>query len=275
MNQKIKNVLGGTIVVGILVLAYAAFSYVNYFGKSIQPSSFRSFSAVGEGKIVAIPDVAVFTFSVVTEGGKDIAALQTKNTDKVNNAIEFVKSSGVDAKDIKTQGYNLSPRYQYSTCREVFPTSLNSAGGTSVGSVSKVCPPAEIVGYTITQTVQIKVRSFAKVGDILSGVVSRGVNDVSQLSFQIDDPSAVQEQAREQAIQKAKARAEKVANAAGFRLGRLLSVDEGYTPYRVYNSLDYAVAESASSQNIKTPTPTVEPGSQEVTVDVTLRYEIE
>jgi len=271
MNQKIKNILGGTIVVGVLALGYAVLSYVNYYGKSIQPSSFRSFSATGEGKIIAIPDVAVFTFSVISEGGKDIADLQTKNTDKVNKAIEFVKSSGVDAKDIKTQGYDLSPRYQYSTCREILPVSP-TVGMES--NISKICPPAEIVGYTITQTVRVKVRDFAGVGDILSGVVSRGVNDVSQLSFQIDDPSTVQEQAREQAIQKAKARAEKVAAAAGFRLGRLLSVDEGYAPYRVYNSaLDYASAGSVYPE--KAPAaPTVEPGSQEITVDVTLRYEI-
>jgi len=225
MNQRIKNVLGGAIVLGILLLGYAALSYVDSYGKSIQPSSFRSFSAVGEGKVIAVPDVAVFTFSVVTEGGKDIATLQTSNTDKINKAIAFVKSSGVDAKDIETQGYDLSPRYQYSTCREVVPTSANTVTGSSISS-SKVCPPAEIVGYTITQTVQVKVREFAKVGDILSGVVSQGANNVSQLSFQIDDQSAVQEQAREQAIQKAKARAEKVAAAAGFSLGRLLSVDE-------------------------------------------------
>ena len=153
---------------------------------------------------------------MITEGDKDIASLQKKNTDSVNKTIEFVKSSGVDAKDIKTQAYNLSPRYQYSTCREVSP--VNSTVGAQ-GVVSKVCPPAEIVGYTITQTVQVKARDFAKVGDILSGVVSRGANNVSQLSFQIDDPSAVQEQAREQAIQKAKTRAQNIAAAAGFKLG--------------------------------------------------------
>ncbi|MFA6601573.1 MAG: SIMPL domain-containing protein [Candidatus Paceibacterota bacterium] len=280
MNQNIKNVLGAALVVGILVLGYSAFSYVNYYGKSIQPSSFRSFSAVGEGKIIAIPDVAVFTFSVLTEGDKDVAGLQTKNTDKVNKAIEFVKSSGVNAKDIKTQGYNLSPRYQYSKCNEVLPMNLPSGTEPSAGfayaGVSKICPPAEIVGYTITQTIQVKARDFTKVGDILSGVVSRGVNNVSQLSFQIDDPSAVQEQAREQAIQKAKARAEKVADAAGFKLGRLLSVDEGYAPYHVYNSkFDSSAAGVALPENSRTQALTVEPGSQEVTVDVTLRYEIE
>jgi hypothetical protein len=270
MDQRIKNVLGGVVALAVLLIGYASVSYVNSYDKSIQPSSFRSFSAAGEGKIVAIPDVAVFTFSVITEGGKDIAALQGQNTEKINKAIDLVKSKGVDAKDIQTQGYNLSPRYQYSTCREILPMPVEIGAGTSV---SKICPPAEIVGYTITQTVQVKARDFTKVGDILSGVVSQGVNNVSQLSFQIDDQSAVQEQAREQAIKKAKARAKKVADAAGFRLGRLLSVDEGYTPYRVYNSMDYATSGAISSE--KAPTaPMIEPGSQEVTVDVTLRYEI-
>ncbi len=266
MDYKIKNILIGAGALGILMLASAALLYANYYGRSIEPSSFRSFSAAGEGRIVAIPDVAVFTFSVITEGGKDIALLQSQNTDKVNKAIEFVKAKGVETKDIKTQSYNLSPRYQYYSCREILPDD-----GTNV--VGKVCPPAEIVGYTITQTVQVKARDFNKVGDILSGVIAQGANNVSQLSFEIDDQSAIQEQAREQAIMKAKARAEKVASAAGFSIGRLLGIDEGYTPYRVYNTLDYAKTESSSGAQAPVAS-TVEPGSQEVVVSVTLRYEI-
>ncbi len=90
-------------VIGVLAIGYAAYSFSDAYSKSIQPSSFRSFSASGEGKIVAVPDVAQFTFSVVSEGGKDLGALQKSNVEKTNKIIDFMKSKGVDSKDIKTQ----------------------------------------------------------------------------------------------------------------------------------------------------------------------------
>jgi len=51
-----------------------------------------------------------------------------------------------------------------------------------------------------------------------------------------------------------------------------LSIDEGYTPYTVYNS---KLDSSTSGMGVAAPERlAVEPGSQEVSVDVTLRYEI-
>lgn len=255
MDNKVKTYVSIAIVIAIFVFAYAAVSYVNEYSKAIQPSSFRSFSISGEGKVVAVPNIAQFSFSVITEGGKNIADLQKTNIDKTNKAIEFVKSKGVESKDIQTQSYNLTPRYQYSTCTR----------GT--------CPPAEIVGYTISQTVLVKIRAFDKIGDILSGVITSGANSVSQLSFTIDDPSSIQNQARIKAIQQAKEKAMEIAKATGFRLGRLLAIDESNTsPYR-YDSLKSAVGLGVAESSIA-PAPSIEPGSQDVTIDVTLKYEI-
>lgn len=256
MNEKVKNYLGIAIIIALLVLSSSAWFFIRTYSRSIEPSSFRSFSANGEGKITALPDIAQFTFSVITQGGVNIAELTKENTKKVNSAIDFIKAGGVEQKDIKTQNYNLEPRYQYFSCP---------------GDKAAACPPAEIVGYTITQTVLIKIRDFAKIGDLLSGIIKNGANSVSQLSFTIDDQTLLQDQAREQAITKAKERAKKIAMAGDFRLGRLLSIDEGIVyPYAAPLSFGMA-AETV----IKRSTPTIEPGSQEITVNVTLRYEIE
>lgn len=139
------------------------------------------------------------------------------------------------------------------------------------GSV-RPCPPAEIVGYTITQSVQVKVRDFSKVGEILSGVVEEGANTVSQLSFTIDEPDAVQNEARAEAIEKAKQKAKLVAKAGGFGLGRLLDIQEsGYLPPIYYAKEAFGRGGADMSSSVM---PAVEPGSQEVTVSVVLRYEI-
>lgn len=257
MTEKVKNYLGIVLIISILVVAFSAWKYVRYYGQSIEPSSFRSFSVSAEGKVVAVPDVAEFTFSVITEGGTDIASLQGENTEKTNQAIAFVKSNGVDAKDIKTRSYNLTPRYQRFSC----PRALGEV---------EPCPPPEIVGYTITQAVLVKVRDFTTIGTILAGVVQGGANTVSQLNFTIDDPDEPQGEARTEAITKAKEKAKSIAKVAGFRLGRLLSISEsGRTPPPIF------FREAALGVSAAPAVPAIEPGSQDVVVNVTLTYEIQ
>ncbi len=254
MALKIKNYLGVAIIVSVLILAFSAWNYADSYSKSIAPNA-RSFSVSGKGKITAIPDVAGFNFSVITEGGKNLGDLEKENAEKTNKAIEFVKASGVEAKDIKTENYGINPRYSNSYCP-------NLSGG--------VCPPPEIIGYAINQNIAVKVKDFGKISGIIEGVVKNGANSVSGLTFKIDDPTRAENEARKVAISKAKEKAKSVASAGGFSLGRLLSIDENNGPPIFYGMS--AVGKSADSA--PTP-PTIEPGSQEIVVNVSLRYEIQ
>ncbi len=209
MSDRTKNYLGWAIIIAVLAIAFSSVSYVRSFDKTIRPDSFRSFAVTGEGKAIGIPDVAEFNFTVLTEGGKDIAALRKANDEKSNKAIEFLKKSGVAGADIKTASYNLSPRYTNYNC------GYNATAGR------EVCPPPEIVGYSISNTVEVKMRQkmFDQVGTVLSGVVTAGANSVSQLNFTMDDPTEVENEARAIAINKAEAKAKAIAKAGGFSVG--------------------------------------------------------
>lgn len=253
MHEKVKNYLGVALTVSVLMLAFASWQFVGSYAKSADPFASRTLAVSGEGKAVAVPDIAEFTFSVITQGEKNLTSLRDQNTKKVNAALAFLKEEGVDEKDITTQFYNVEPRYQYYDCR---------TGG--------ICPPADIVGYEVNQGVLVKVRDFAKVGDLLAGVVQEGANEVSELRFTIDDPTAVQQSAREKAIKKAKEKAESIAEASGLRLGRLLTVEEG-SPIVPLSS---SVSKSALGMGGAEAVPEIQPGSQEVTIDITLRYEV-
>ncbi len=256
MDNKIKNYLGVAIIASVIMVALAAVFYVNSFSDSVRFSSSRNFSVSASGKSVGVPNIAEFVFSVITQGGKDVGALQKENSEKMNKAIDFLKAQKIDSKDIKTQNYSVKPRYKYRYC-----------SGASYG---ETCPPPEIVGYNITQTVDVKIRDFSKISDILSGAVAGGANSVSQLSFTVDDPTSLENQARAEAVQKAKQKATAIAEAGGFRLGKLLSIDEGggYAPAYKYD-MDLGMGGGGVES-----APRVEPGSQEVNVSVTLRYEI-
>ena len=122
MNSQVKNLVGYALVFALVVAGISSLWYVQTYSRAAEPTSFRSFSVSGEGKAVGIPDVAEFTFEVITEGGKNLAESQKANTQKTNAAIAFVKSKGVENKDIKTQSYNVEPRYQYFNCAPTTPT---------------------------------------------------------------------------------------------------------------------------------------------------------
>ncbi|MCK6462321.1 MAG: SIMPL domain-containing protein [Candidatus Pacebacteria bacterium] len=259
MDKKIKNYLGISAIVAMVIAAVSTLVFANIYSKSIQPSSYRSFSVSAEDKATAVPDVAQFSFSVISQGGKDIATLQKENSEKTNRAIGVAKASGVEDKDIKTAVYNVEPRYQFFTC----PNGRNN-------KTAEPCPPPEIVGYTVTQSVSVKVRNFEKTSEILSGIIQSGVNSVSQLSFTIDDPAVLENQARGGAIAKAIAKAESMAEAGNFKLGRLLSISEGgFIPRFGFEKAAFGMGGDTDSNP-----PQIEPGSQEITVNVVLTYEI-
>lgn len=238
----------------------AVFWYVSAYSRSVVPE--RSFTVSGEGKVVAVPDVAELSFGVLTEGGKNLADLQKQNTEKINRVITFLKEQGIDAKDIKTQYYNISPRYQYFSCPPVpFPLGVENF------SEIRPCPPSEIIGYSISQSVSLKVRELNKTGDILAGVVERGANTVSGPNFTIDDPIALQNEAREQAIKQAKDIAKSMAKAGGFRVGKLISIQEGFGGFPIPLQFEKVYGGGLGG-------PAIEPGSQEIAVNVTLIYEI-
>ncbi len=262
MEEIIKKHIGKPALIALFVFA------ISYAGSIISGIVYnfqtlknnypnQTIDIIGEGKVAAVPDVARFSLSVITEGGKNVGELQKENVEKGNQIINFLKTSGVESKDIQTQSYNVEPRYQNFSCPEK----------------DGPCPPPEIIGYTIRQEVLVKVRDLNKVGDLLSGAIDKGANFVSQLSFMVDDPTKLQNQARQEAIAKAKESAQVLANAGGFKLKRLFRIYEN--PTGISYLSDYGGKGGGGGESLTAISPTIESGSQEIVVQVTLTYEIE
>jgi len=258
-ENRAKRVLFWAGALALIAVAYSVFVLAGAFSNSLAASSSRSFTVVGEGKVTAKNDIAQFTYSVTIQGGKDIAKIKAESDSKTANILAYLKSQGVEAKDIKTVNYSLEPRYQYFAC-------------PAIQSASVPCRPSEIAGYTITQTDSVKIRNLTKVGTIVSGVLDKGANDVSQLTFTVDDQVALRDQARALAIAQAKVQAKNLAKAGAFQVGKILSINENQGPdyYLNREMAPKTVMMDAGAGSVAS----VSAGSNDIVSTLVVRFEI-
>lgn len=208
----------------------------------------RTITVTAEGKVTTRPDIAIINLSVVSEGKTVKAVTQDGNT-KMTAVIDAIKSLGIEAKDIASTQYTLSPQYYYPDNRQ-----------------------RQLSGYNLNQNIQIKVRDLSIVEDVLDQGVSAGANQVGQLSFDIDDPSEIKKQAREKAFSTAKEKAEEMARAAGVKLGRVVTFSEG-TMYQPPVYANYAM--DVMEKSVAGTSATIEAGSTDINISVSVTYEIE
>lgn len=243
--------------VAILLIAVAAVIYSFQYKRSVDNTyPGKTFSVDGTGDIDVTPNIAKFSASVITEGGKNVAEVQKTNTEKMNKVNAFLKEQGIEAKDLKTTQYTMNPRYSYPNCLS-----------------SGTCPAPEITGYSVNQSLEVKVRDTEKLGDLLSGVVANGANSTSEVNFVVDDEDVSKDAARAEAISKAAKKANTMAKAGGFRIGKLVSIYENSNMNPVADSYGMGGGLEMSSAKV-TPAPTIEPGTSTTKVQVTLTYEI-
>ena len=98
-----------------------------------------------------------------------------------------------------------------------------------------------------------------------------GANNVSSLSFSVENPDLLKNQARAEAIKQAREKAQAIASAGGFSVGRLISESENTYNPRQYYANDMAMG---AAPMMKSTAPEVAPGSEDLNVTVTLQYEI-
>ncbi len=212
---------------------------------NVSGSYVREISVEGEGSAYIVPDTAVISLGVNTSG-ETSAAVVEENTTNMNAVLEAIEALGVAKEDIKTTGYYLSPSYEYDDDGNYVET-----------------------GYTLDQTVEVRLTDFEKIGDLLAASSAAGANYVGGVDFTVDNPDSAKAEAREEAIARAKEKAEQIAEQSGLKLGDLVSYYEySYSDGGKGGYYDYA--EGMADYSV----PSIEPGEEEITLTVTLSYQI-
>lgn len=225
-----------------------------YIGQDIE--SKNTITVSDKAEIYAKPDLALVTASITAEA-KTVNEAMANNTKKMNAVIDFVKSHGVDGKDLKTTNFNIYPRYEWQ--RETI-------------CLIPPCPSGKrvLAGYEINQSLQIKIRDMEKIGDIIQGTTEAGANEISGLQFTIDREDDLRNQARDEAIEKAKTKAKGLASKLGVKLVRISNFTEsGASP------VPYLFRESVAGKGGGGEVPQIETGENKIEVAVTITYEID
>jgi hypothetical protein len=167
----------------------------------------------------------------------------TENSERMQALISVLEDADIAAEDIQTQTIRLFPQYQDTPDRAGQP---------------------ELVGYTATNTVEVRVRDIEIVGSILDAAVQAGGNRIESIRFEISDASAALDQAREVAWNDALHKAEQLASLADAELDMVLSISEsGRGPQ--------PIVERALMAEAQAEVP-VEPGSQTVQIDLQVTW---
>ena len=260
------------IVVIIFLLFAGLFLYtklagpIPFYVNNVNTNNADLFSADGTGTATAVPDTGVVNIGI-TQTAANVADAQNKTNSIAGKAIEDIKKLGIDIKDIKTTNYSVTPNYSSN------PEPLVPANGIAQ-QVYPIRPPSQqqITGYTVTQNLEIDVKQTDKINKVVDTATADGANLVGQVSFSFSDEmkTKLENQAREDAIVSAKAKAQSLTNLSGIHLGRLVNVVESneVRPWPVaYMGTGKAVTDSN-----QIPT-NVTPGESSVSIAVTLSYQ--
>ncbi|MEQ8269056.1 MAG: SIMPL domain-containing protein [Parvibaculum sp.] len=205
----------------------------------------RIITITGEGESSAAPDIAYIETGVVTDG-KTAAEALAANSKAMESVFAGLKDAGIAEKDMQTSQFSVYPVYEQQDPQNREPQT------------------PKIGGYRVQNQLTVTVRDLSGLGAILDKVVTLGSNQLSGIRFSIDEPDALIDEARKDAVKDALRKAKLYAGAAGVSLGRIMSISEnGVSMPQPYYAKDMMMRAEAASVPVAA-------GEQTLSASVTL-----
>lgn len=221
----------------------------------------RIVTLTGEAERFVAPDVAEVSFSVTRKAPNAQEALNSVNQ-RMAAIVETLNNIGLEESDVKTQNYSVNPEYRYVSRTVTSPEDafvIEDRGNERVFD-----------GYRVRQDVRVIIRDLENVERIMTQIGALEIDNVSNLSFRVDNDEQIREELRSEAIADAKEKAKVLSRDLGVRLETIVGFSEGGgigVPYAA-RSLDFA--ESASLDKAVIPV-----GENELRAQVNVSFVIE
>lgn len=251
MSTLRRIVIGGAIIGGLIVsaglLATLGDPELRRAGSAAAqaPSGERAIAVRGEGRVMVMPDTARVTLGVQIRD-TDLSVAQAEASRAMDAVIQSLRDNGIEERQIRTVVFSVSVERDWN--REGQP----------------------IIGYSVHHLVGATVRPMDRAAEVIDDAVRAGANTVSDVVFTVEDVDAAVRQAREQAMNDARQRAEHLASLAGVTLGMPIAISEGAAP----PPIPMAMAIEGRAE-MDAAAPPIQPGETEVTVTLAVSYAIE
>lgn len=204
----------------------------------------------GQGNATVAPDLALVTLGVSETRKTAREAMDVANS-AMAAVIEALKKQGIAPRDLQTSGLSIQAQYSYPDNNDGNPR------------------PPVLTGYTVSNSLTVRVRDITKVGAIVDKAVTLGVNQGGDIRFTNDDPAKTVKAARTEAVKDAIEKARTLADAAGIKLGRILEITEGGAAPEPQPMVRMQMAKEASDA------VPVEAGENSYAVGVSVTFAIE
>lgn len=235
------------VLVGLYLVTVGVMLYL-WQPWNASPADARKITVTGESTIEAEPDEFQFnpTYNV-TSDSKDGVVEQA--ADKANRVVDGLKALGIPDEDIKVSGYS-NEWYWYAD-----EDGKNHASVNITIAVSDKATAQEVQDYLLTTEPEGQITPWP--------------------TFSEKKSKELESQARTEAIADAKSKAEASANELEVRVGKVISVDEGYGfgDFPIAYAEDSIALDSVGSAEITRSIP-VQPGEDEYSYSVTVVFEL-
>lgn len=243
--QGVIGLLAITLIVFVGFKARNASEEYNYIGKVAHDRDTITIS--GEGKVTSQPDLAKMDLGVQVDGAT-VKAAQEQNTKKMNAITTALIALGVKKEDLQTSQYSIQPKIDWSNGKQT------------------------ILGYTVTQSLAVKVRNLDSVGDVLAKAGELGANQVGGMNFTVDDPTSLQDKARSKAFTDARKKADTLSKQLGLSIVKVVTFSESSQNPIIYPMM--AKSYGMDSVAAAPPSPEIQSGTLDVTSDVSVTFEV-
>ncbi len=244
-SQTLRTVGAGAL--GAFIVAVAALSVRTgpvSGAPAVDTPATHTITVSATGKVTVVPDVARLSLGV-TANKSTVKAAREAGAKAMTDIIAALKALGIADADIQTTNVSLYPQYANSS-------------------------PAKVIGYQISEQVQVTVRDLDKAGDAVDAATANGATDVNGISFEVADPVKAQNDARAAAVEAARVSAQAMATAGHVSLGTVVSITDATQVSPIYYNT-FGASKASGAADIATP---VQPGTQDLSAMVTVVFEI-
>jgi len=213
----------------------------------VQPQSTPGVSVVGVGIVLAQPDVARITIGVEVFDAS-LANAQAQAARQMDAVVSKLKAAGIAENDIRTVSYTITPQYDQSNNQN----------------------QPVLRGYTVQNLVEVRTTNVAGLGQLIDDAVAAGATRIYGITFEASDTESLKNQARDQAMANAAAKAQQLARGANVALGKPIVIEESDTSG--VNPIQAIAPRAAAAPAATTP---IQPGQLQVSTTVRVTYAIQ